>query len=117
MQRIKHISEEYRRRNPKKFKKKSDITFVGIHNRRGDHIVLQKQIGSKTLEAGYFLEAMDMYRAQYKRVVFLYVSDDIEWARTKLGKCSFFIRINIYLICFSSQNFQQRLLYCQLSCG
>ena len=79
--------------------------------------MLQKQFGSKTLEAGYFLEAMDMYRAKYKRVVFLYVSDDIEWARTKLGKCSFFIRINVYLICFSSQNFQQRLLYCQLSCG
>ena len=48
--------------------------------------MLQKQIGSKTLEAGYFLEAMDMFRAKYKRVVFLYVSDDIEWAREKLGK-------------------------------
>ena len=38
------------------------------------------------LEAEYFLEAMDMFRAKYKRVVFLYVSDDIQWAERKLGK-------------------------------
>ena len=42
----------------------------------------------KTLDAGYFLEAMELYREKFKRVVFVYVTDDIEWGRQKLGRKS-----------------------------
>ena len=59
--------------------------FVGIHQRRGDHLLYQEEGGIKTLDAGYFLEAMEMYREKFKRVVFIYVSDDLQWGKDKLG--------------------------------
>ena len=36
--------------------KKKDVLFVGIHNRRTDHLYLQKEGGWIPLEAGYFIE-------------------------------------------------------------
>ena len=39
---------------------------------------------SRLLEPGYFLEAMEMFRERYKRVVFIYVSDDMKWAEEKI---------------------------------
>ena len=59
--------------------------FVGIHQRRGDHLLYQEEGGIITLDAGYFLEAMEMYREKFKRVVFIYVSDDLQWGKDKLG--------------------------------
>ena len=38
-----NIASAYRANNPNKFKKKQDITFVGIHQRRGDHITLREE--------------------------------------------------------------------------
>ena len=84
--RLLEIAEDFRSRNPKKFKKKKDITFVGIHHRRGDHLQFQKEGGMKSLEPAYFLEAMEMYREKFKRVVFIYVTDDIQWGRDKLER-------------------------------
>ena len=49
------IAENFRQENPKKFRKKKDITFVGIHNRRGDHLDYQKEGGHVMLDPGYFL--------------------------------------------------------------
>ena len=84
--RLLEVSEDFKKRNPKKFKKRQDITFVGIHHRRGDHLQYQKEGGMKSLEPAYFLEAMEMYREKFKRVVFIYVTDDIQWGREKLEK-------------------------------
>ena len=55
MRRIREISEKYRRNNAKKFKTKSDITFVGIHHRRGDHLALQRQVVSSTVTSVHTL--------------------------------------------------------------
>ena len=52
---LEFIAEHYRRENKKKFRKRSDITFVGIHNRRGDHLEYQKEGGFIPLDPGYFL--------------------------------------------------------------
>ena len=46
------IGNHLREANKKKFKKRTDITYVGIHNRRGDHLDFQKESGLKTLEPG-----------------------------------------------------------------
>jgi len=83
---LRTIGEHFKKNNMKKFKKRQEITYVGVHNRRGDHIDFQKESGYKSLEPGYFIEAMDMYREKYKRVVFIYVSDDMDWGRGKLKK-------------------------------
>ena len=76
------IEQDFRRR--KKLKKKQVVTFIGIHNRRGDHIVDQVKEGVGELMPGYFLGGMDFYREKYKNVIFLYVSDDMEWGRLRL---------------------------------
>ena len=52
---LEFIAEHYRRENKKKFRKRSDITFVGIHNRRGDHLEYQKEGGFIPLDPGYFV--------------------------------------------------------------
>ena len=52
---LEFIAENFRKENPKKFRKKKDITFVGIHNRRGDHLDYQKEGGHVMLDPGYFL--------------------------------------------------------------
>jgi len=81
---LRTIGQHFRENNLIKFKKRKDITYVGVHHRRGDHVALQKEARVVPLEAGYFLEAMDMYREKYKRVIFIYVSDDVNWGKTRL---------------------------------
>ena len=78
------IAQEFRKQNPKKFKRRQDITFVGVHHRRGDHIALQRESNLLQLGPGYFLNSMVSFREKYKRVVFVYVSDDMKWAEEKL---------------------------------
>ena len=95
------IGEHFREANKKKFKKRTDITYVGIHNRRGDHLDFQKESGLKTLKPGYFIEAMDMYREKFKRVVFIYVSDDMNWGKEKLKNR---IKTNDFYLTGSLQN-------------
>ena len=81
---LEFMAEHYRENNRKKFRKKKDITFVGIHNRRGDHLDYQREGGFIPLDPGYFLNAMELFREKFKRVVFVYVSDDMDWGRRKL---------------------------------
>ena len=38
------------------------------------------------LGASYFLESMELFRKKFKRVVFVFVSDDLEWGRQKLER-------------------------------
>ena len=83
---MKKIAIDFQKNNTKKFKKRKDITFVGVHHRRGDHLLFQQEGDIATIDVGYFLESMEIFREKYKRVVFVYVSDDIAWAKEKLGK-------------------------------
>ena len=83
---LRQISQDFKKNNKKLFKNGKDITFVGIHNRRTDHLDFQKEGGFVPLEAGYFIEAMEMFREKYPRSVFVYVSDDIPWGKEKLKK-------------------------------
>ena len=82
------IAYNYRRNHPKKFKfkNKKNITFVGIHQRRGDHVSFRKEHNIDELGTSYFLESMEMFREKFKNVVFVYVSDDLEWGKEKLQK-------------------------------
>ena len=81
---LRAVAEAFRSKNPEKFKKRQDITFVGVHHRRGDHISLQREGGLYMLGPGYFLDTMAWFREKYRRVAFVYVSDDMKWAEEKL---------------------------------
>ena len=66
---------------------KQDITFVGIHNRRTDHLEFsEKMFRQKPLGPEYFKEKMNEFRADYNNIAFLFVSDDMEWGRENLDE-------------------------------
>ena len=80
---------------PKKTKKLKNVNleyvFVGIHSRRTDHLEYQKKHNMNALDARYYLEAMNLYREKFKkenkkkRLIFIFVSDDIQWGKDKLS--------------------------------
>ena len=73
---------------PSRSVESENIVVVGVHNRRTDHLQYQAEGGWITLQPGYFLEALEVYRQwswrSDKHLVFLFVSDDLDWARQKL---------------------------------
>jgi len=83
------ISSHLKKIKSKKKRKKmeKDLTLVGIHVRRGDHISYEIEKGIPVLKASYFLEAMEKYRSHFgNKVIFILVSDDIEWCKEALSK-------------------------------
>lgn len=59
-----------------------DITFVGLHDRRTDYIKHAAKIyGLKPFKKTFFKDAMDYFRAEFQNVVFLWISDDMNWGR------------------------------------
>ena len=59
-----------------------NITFVGVHVRRGDMVNLPRyRVASKS----YIVKAMDAFRRNFTRVQFVVCSDDIPWCKKNLG--------------------------------
>ena len=70
-------------------KKPGEVTYVGIHSRRTDYIDFRKNVlGMKKLYKNYFFDAVDYFTEEFENVVFVYISDDMEWGRKKLRKVS-----------------------------
>ncbi|XP_059089721.1 galactoside alpha-(1,2)-fucosyltransferase 1-like [Tigriopus californicus] len=64
---------------------KKEITFIGVHNRRTDHLeYFERYFKKKPLKPSYFHDAMDIFRDEYDHPAFIFVSDDMEWARAKI---------------------------------
>ncbi len=52
-------------------KKPKDVTFIGVHNRRTDHMgYSRKNRGVKPLKSQYFIDAMDEFRSEWNDVVY-----------------------------------------------
>ena len=70
--------------------KQLNYVYVGIHCRRTDHAKYEKKHNMKALDAKYYLESMHLYRQKFKkhhkqkRLIFVFVSDDIQWGKDKL---------------------------------
>ena len=71
-------------------KKILDYIYVGIHSRRTDHLEYEKRYEMTPLDTNYYLEAMHLYRQKFqkhnkqKRLVFVFVSDDLQWGKDKI---------------------------------
>ena len=64
--------------------KVSEVSFIGVHSRRGNAAHLKKYHKKKPLKKGYFYDAMEEMRESYTNPAFLYVSDDMKWARASI---------------------------------
>ena len=63
----------------------SEVTWVGVHNRRGDYRQhLAALYGLNLLEPGYFQRAMQRFNSEYQHVIFIVVTDDMDWAESNL---------------------------------
>jgi len=81
-----------------KDKKVKDVTFVGVHVRRTDHLRFMRQnYGLEPLDADYYNNAMEYFQEEYDNCVFVVASDDIKWTKKNLDR-----KNNI--IYFSDQN-------------
>ena len=61
-------------------KKKDEITFVAVHNRRTDYLEFRKKrLKLDPLREDYFLDVFEYYREEYDHPVFIYTSDDMAW--------------------------------------
>ena len=75
------LQAELRRRNMVG----ADITWVGVHNRRSDYKHhLGALYGLDLLEADYFERAMKIFTQDHSHVIFVVVTDDMEWAEQNL---------------------------------
>lgn len=66
-----------------------EITFVGIHHRRTDHLdYMLDKFNEKPLKKSYFKNAMEYFRddKETEFIAFLYVSDDMQWGLENLAK-------------------------------
>ena len=62
------------------------VTWVGVHNRRGDYgHHLNALYGLSLLSADYFHKAMHYFSSRYDQVIFVVVTDDMEWAEDNLS--------------------------------
>ncbi len=69
-----------------RIKDKRDLTFVGIHVRRGDMATAEKyKFGFRLPSMTYFNKAMNYYRTKYDNVVFVVVGQDASWCVRNLG--------------------------------
>ena len=61
---------------------RDEVTFVGIHARRTDYLDYRdKYLGEENLQEDYFVDAVEYFREEYDLPVFIFVSDDMKWAR------------------------------------
>ncbi len=73
--------------SPQIGKNPKEVTYVGLHSRRTDYLEFRKNVlGMKKLYKNYFFDAVDYFTEEFENVVFVYISDDMEWGRKKMRK-------------------------------
>ena len=71
----------------------AEITWVGVHVRRTDYKHhLDVLYGANLLEADYFKRAMNIYTKDYNNIIFVVVTDDMEWAENNLNEPGFQVK-------------------------
>lgn len=78
----------WRKRNYKRVRREKiglgNVTMVGIHHRRGDHLAYERVMGIPHVTLSYLGPSMDLFRERAgdeRPTIFLYVSDDQSWVR------------------------------------
>ncbi|KAJ6651684.1 hypothetical protein lerEdw1_020719, partial [Lerista edwardsae] len=63
-----------------------DVTFVGVHVRRGDYVRVMPRIWKGVVaDRGYPEKAMDYFREKYSNAIFVVTSDEMEWCKENMN--------------------------------
>ncbi|XP_078280580.1 galactoside alpha-(1,2)-fucosyltransferase 2-like [Rhinoraja longicauda] len=66
--------------------KRKNVTFVGVHVRRGDYVRTMPQVWKGVLADKKYLEkAMTYFRNKYKNVIFVVTSDGMDWCKQNIN--------------------------------
>ncbi|KAM4703057.1 uncharacterized protein WCC33_011631 [Rhinophrynus dorsalis] len=65
---------------------KKNVTFVGVHVRRGDYVnVMPKAWKGVVADKSYFQKAMDYFRKKYDNSLFVVTSNDMNWCKKNIN--------------------------------
>uniref|UniRef100_A0A8C5QXE6 L-Fucosyltransferase n=1 Tax=Leptobrachium leishanense TaxID=445787 RepID=A0A8C5QXE6_9ANUR len=64
---------------------RQNVTFVGVHVRRGDYVYVMPNIWKGVVaDKGYLKNAMDYFRYKYQIPVFVVASNDMDWCKENI---------------------------------
>uniref|UniRef100_A0A8C5QZD3 L-Fucosyltransferase n=1 Tax=Leptobrachium leishanense TaxID=445787 RepID=A0A8C5QZD3_9ANUR len=62
-----------------------NVTFVGVHVRRGDYVDVMRDVWKGVLaDKKYLRKAMDYFRNKYNNTLFLVTSNDMDWCKSHI---------------------------------
>lgn len=96
---VRYIKEEMQWRNgiiekvqrrllgyARKLKKKpKEVTYIGVHVRRTDHLEFMKSLyDMDPLDGDYYNDAIEYFREEYDNTIFVVGADDMPWAKENI---------------------------------
>uniref|UniRef100_A0A8C5QZ69 L-Fucosyltransferase n=1 Tax=Leptobrachium leishanense TaxID=445787 RepID=A0A8C5QZ69_9ANUR len=64
---------------------RKNVTFVGVHVRRGDYVRVMPSRKGVIADKGYLQKAMDYFRDRYKNPVFVVSSNGMDWCKENIN--------------------------------
>ncbi|CAM4673091.1 unnamed protein product [Lepidochelys olivacea] len=81
-----HVKEEANRYLAGLRGQRRNVTYVGVHVRRGDYVRVMPQIWKGVVaDKAYLEKAMGYFRAKYQEPVFVVTSNGMEWCRENIN--------------------------------
>nr|DBA16028.1 TPA: hypothetical protein GDO54_003471 [Pyxicephalus adspersus] len=63
-----------------------NVTFVGVHVRRGDYVkIMPNKWKGVVADKGYLQKAMDYFRKKYENLLFIVTSNGMEWCKKNIN--------------------------------
>ncbi|XP_077312015.1 galactoside alpha-(1,2)-fucosyltransferase 2-like [Lithobates pipiens] len=65
---------------------RENVTFVGVHVRRGDYVeIMPKKWKGVVADKGYLQKAMDYFRNKYENPLFIVTSNGMDWCKENIN--------------------------------
>ncbi|XP_053216131.1 galactoside alpha-(1,2)-fucosyltransferase 2-like [Podarcis raffonei] len=81
-----HIKEEANQYLQKLRGQRQEVTYVGVHVRRGDYVYVMPKIWKGVVaDRGYLEKAMNYFREKYPNPIFVVTSNGMEWCKKNIN--------------------------------
>ncbi|KAM9299443.1 galactoside alpha-(1,2)-fucosyltransferase 2-like [Gastrophryne carolinensis] len=64
---------------------RKNVTFIGVHVRRGDYVKYMARLKGVVAHKGYFDQSMAYYRNKYKNPLFVVTSNGMDWCKENIN--------------------------------
>ncbi|XP_033024279.1 galactoside 2-alpha-L-fucosyltransferase 2-like [Lacerta agilis] len=81
-----HIKEEANQYLQELRGQRQEVTYVGVHVRRGDYVYVMSKIWKGVVaDRGYLEKAMNYFREKYRNPIFVVTSNGLEWCKKNIN--------------------------------